>query len=207
MIKNYIFDFGNVLVRFDPALLTAACVADPADRDQIWPVVFDRMYWNPLDRGRISDDEVKAACRTRLPERLWAKAEETYDKWVENLTFLPGMPQLVRDIKARGGKLYLLSNISIGFAESWETVPHLAELFSQFDGLVFSGPLGLVKPSPEIFCHLLDTYGLDPKESIFIDDSEKNTRGAEAVGLPAYRFDGDADALRQFLNVGKEDTL
>ena len=200
-LKNYIFDFGNVLVRFDPVLLTEACVPDSQQRDAIWPVVFDRLYWNPLDSGSISDEQIKAACRQRLPESLWAKAEECYDRWIENLIFMPGMVQLVRDIKDRGGKLYLLSNISVGFAESWQSVPHLAEFLKQFDGLVFSGPLGIVKPSAEIFRYLLDTYGLDPKESIFIDDSEKNTRGAEAVGLQAYCFDGDPDKLRACLGL------
>ena len=201
MIKNYIFDFGNVLVRFDPVQLTAACVEDPAQRDAIWPVVFDRLYWSPLDRGTITDDAVKAACRQRLPRELWEKAEEVYDRWIENLTFLPGMEELVRDIRNQGGKLYLLSNISIGFAETWQQVPHLAAFLGGFDGLVFSGPLKLTKPEPEIFRYLLDTYGLDPEESVFIDDSEKNTRGAQAVGLRAYRFDGDPDGLRAWLGL------
>lgn len=201
MIQNYIFDFGNVLVHFDPRALTAACVEDPADREIICPVVFDRLYWNPLDSGSITDEALKAACRERLPERLWAKAEETYDRWIENLTFIQGMPQLVRDIKERGGKPYLLSNISIGFAERYSGVPHLAEFLGQFDGLVFSGPLGIVKPSAEIFRHLLEKYGLKAEESIFIDDSEKNTRGAQAVGLWAYRFDGDPEALRRHLGL------
>lgn len=201
MIKNYIFDFGNVLVRFDPVQLTAACVEDPAQRDAIWPVVFDRLYWSPLDRGTITDDAVKAACRQRLPRELWEKAEEVYDRWIENLTFLPGMEELVRDIRNQGGKLYLLSNISIGFAETWQQVPHLAAFLGGFDGLVFSGPLKLTKPGPEIFRYLLDTYGLDPEESVFIDDSEKNTQGAQAVGLRAYRFDGDLDGLRAWLGL------
>ena len=201
MVKNYIFDFGNVLVRFDPVALTAACVENPAQRDQIWPVVFDRLYWDPLDWGGITDGEIKAACRQRLPRELWAKAEEVYDRWIENLAFLPGMEDLVRDIQARGDKLYLLSNISVGFAETWNQIPHLEAFLSCFDGLVFSGPLGIIKPNPEIFRYLLETYGLDPKESVFIDDSEKNTQGAEAVGLTAYRFDGDPDALRAWLGL------
>ena len=82
MTKNYIFDFGNVIVRFDPVLLTEACAPDPEERDAIWPVVFDRLYWDPLDWGGISDEEIKAQCRRRLPENLWQKAELVYDKWM-----------------------------------------------------------------------------------------------------------------------------
>ena len=198
-IKNYIFDFGKVLVHFEPDYMTAACVKDPALAAQIAPVVFDRLYWDPLDWGGITDEALKDACHARLPEHLHALADEVYDTWQAHLPFIEGMPRLVRDIKAGGGKLYLLSNVSIGFAQKWHTVPQLAELFSLFDGLVFSGPLGIIKPSREIFQHLLDTYGLKGEETVFIDDNEKNIAGAKNAGIHAYLFDGDPDKLRSAL--------
>ena len=199
MTKNYIFDFGNVIVRFDPVLLTEACTPDPEERDAIWPVVFDRLYWDPLDWGGISDAELKNACHARLPARLHALADEVYDRWQENLPLIDGMEALVQDIKAAGGRLYLLSNVSVGFAQKWHTVPHLKEVLSLFDGLVFSGPLGIIKPSREIFQHVLDTHGLKAEECIFIDDNEKNVAGAELTGIRAYHFDGDAAKLRSAL--------
>ena len=199
MIKNYIFDLGKVLVHFDPEDLTAACVKDPALVSQIAPVVFDRLYWDPLDKGGITDTQLLDACHARLPEVLHPLADEVYHRWIENLTFIDHMPALIRDIKVAGGKLYLLSNISIGFAEQWRTVPHLREVLSAFDGLVFSGPLGIVKPSREIFGYVTDTYGLDPEECIFIDDSPKNIAGAELAGIRGYLFDGDPAKLRSTL--------
>ena len=201
MIQNYIFDFGKVLVHFDPDYMTAACVADPAAAAEIAPVVFDRLYWDPLDRGSITDEEVKSACHTRLPAELHLLADTVYDRWMENLPFIDGMPELVRDIKAARGKLFLLSNISIGFAENWHKVPQLRELLSAFDGLVFSGPLGITKPSREIFQHVLDTYGLTAEESIFIDDSDINIRGAQTADIPTYHFDGDAAKLRAYFGL------
>ena len=201
MIKNYIFDFGNVLVRFDPDYMTAAYVTDPAAAAQISPVVFDRLYWDPLDWGGITDEALKAACHSRLPEELHALADEVYDRWMENLPFIDGMPQLVKDIKATGGKLFLLSNVSIGFAQNWHTVPHLRELFSIFDGLVFSGPLGIIKPSRDIFRHVMTTYNLKEEDCIFIDDSEKNIRGAENAGIRGYLFDGNVCKLRSALGI------
>lgn len=199
MITNYIFDFGNVLVRFHERALTAACVSDPALVDTISAVVFDRLYWDPLDYGGITDEALKEACHARLPEHLHSLADDVYDRWIENLPIIEDMAQLVMDIKKKGGKLYLLSNISIGFAAHYREVPHIAELLSHFDGLVFSGPLGIVKPSREIFQHLLDTYGLDPASCIFIDDSPKNIDGCEKAGIRGYLFDGDAAKLRDTL--------
>ena len=200
-VKNYIFDFGKVLVHFEPEDMTAACVADPAAAAQIASVVFDRLYWDPLDRGSITDSEVKAACHSRLPKELHAQADEVYDRWMEHLPLIDGMPQVVQDVKAKGGRLFLLSNISIGFAENWHAVPYLRELLSLFDGLVFSGPLGITKPSREIFQYVMDTFGLKEEDCIFIDDSEKNIRGAENAGIRGCLFDGDVEKLRFTLGI------
>ena len=99
MIKNYIFDFGNVLARFDPDALTAPYVPDAQERARIQEVVFDRLYWDPLDSGNITDDQVKAGIRSRLPEDLAEKGCQAYDHWIDNLTPIAGMQDLVTDIK------------------------------------------------------------------------------------------------------------
>lgn len=199
--KNYIFDLGNVLVRFDPAAMTAAVVKDPAAEAQITPVVFDRLYWDPLDLGTITDEALKDACHSRLPEALHTLADEVYDRWMENLTLIPGMSRILTELRQQGGKLYLLSNVSDGFAKHYTEVPHLAQLLSPFDGAVFSGVLGIVKPDNAIFRHLLETYGLDADQCVFIDDSAKNITGAHRAGIAGYVFDGDTEKLRRFLHL------
>ncbi|MBR5538279.1 MAG: HAD family phosphatase [Clostridia bacterium] len=201
MIKNYIFDFGNVLARFDTDALTAVAVKDEKDREIVRNVIFDRLYWDRLDAGTITDEEVKEGFRSRLPERLYGAACEAYDRWTMIDIPVPGMPELVKDIKKNGGKLFLLSNISIGFAENYHKNPFASELFSRFDGLVFSGPLGITKPNKEIFEYLLKTYLLNAEDCIFVDDREDNIAGAEAAGIKGYLFDGDAEKLRKILNV------
>jgi putative hydrolase of the HAD superfamily len=201
MIKNYIFDFGNVLARFNPDELTEIYVKDEAYRKTVSEIVFDRLYWDRLDDGSITDDEVKQAFCKRLPKELHESACLVYDGWVGLKTPINGMQKLVADIKAQGGKLYLLSNISIGFAENYHKNSWVNELFSLFDGLVFSGPIGIVKPDRKIFEHLLKLYNLKAEECIFIDDSLKNVVGAENVGIKGYLFDGDADKLRKELNI------
>ena len=198
-IKNYIFDFGKVLVDFDPMYMTKAYVSNEEDANLISSVVFDRVYWDALDAGNITDEALKAACHERLPERLRTAADRVYDNWFFHLPFIDGMRELVLEVKRSGGKVFLLSNISAGFAAQYHRVTGFAELFSHFDGFIFSGPLGMVKPSANIFWYLLNRYGLHPEETIFIDDNVKNIAGAEAVGLHGYLFDGDATALRNAL--------
>ncbi len=201
MIKNYIFDFGNVLANFYEEMLTAPHVAEEALRKIISEIVFDRLYWDKLDDGSITDDEVRAEICRRLPEEHGELGCLVYDSWVKTLTPVPGMEALVADLKKAGARLYLLSNISIGFAESYREVPWLNQLLGMFDGLVFSGVIAMVKPKQEIFEHLLNTYSLKPEECLFVDDRKENIDGAKRVGIHGYLFDGDAEKLKAYLGV------
>ncbi|MBR2615870.1 MAG: HAD family phosphatase [Clostridia bacterium] len=199
MIRNLIFDCGQVLIRYVPEEIVRAFVKDEKAVRRISQVLFDRLYWDRLDDGTVSDEEVKASVSARLPAELCEGAMAAYDGWFCACPVISGMPELLRAAKERGYRLYLLSNISCGFAEGYSTVPALNALLSHFDGLVFSGPLHCVKPNPEIYRHLLQTYDLVPRESLFIDDSQKNLDGAAAFGIKTYLFDGNVSALRSFL--------
>lgn len=196
MIKNVIFDFGQVMIQYKPHLMADKYITDDRDRELIYEVVFDRKYWDPLDDGSITDEQIVADCRRRLPERLHGELERIYYNWVYNLPEMPGMNQLVADIRRElGVRVFLLSNISSYFAERADELPvtHL------FERCFYSSPLGMIKPSAEIFEHVLAECALDRSETLFVDDSEKNVRGAERVGISGYIFDGDADALRRYI--------
>lgn len=199
MKNNYIFDFGWVLVRFDMDYMTRKYIKDEQDVKMAGQVIFDRLYWDRLDDGSITQQQVKEAIRTRLPNHLYEGACLALDNWYYNLPFIDGMVELVKEIKVQGGKLFILSNISREFAEGYKNVPQLKELFSLFDGLVFSATAGHIKPNAEIFEHLISTYSIDRSETMFIDDSEKNIEGARAVGIEGYLFDGNAQKLREYI--------
>lgn len=195
-MQNVIFDYGMVLVRFDPAYMVGRYVDEPCDAALLCEVVFDRVYWDRLDAGTITDDEVLSACRTRLPERLWAVADEIYYNWIHNLPEIEGMRALIHDLKAHGVRCFLLSNISQYFAAHSKEAPLIAELTD----CVFSAVCGLQKPDPAIFCYACERFGIAPFETLFVDDRAENVHAAEACGLQGYVFDGDAAALRQYLH-------
>lgn len=201
MIKNYIFDFGNVLAEFYPERLTAPFTEDAEMRKYISEVVFDRAYWDKLDSGSITDDEVRAEIRSRVPCTAGDLACRVYDNWINTMTPVKGMQQLICDIRKTDKKLYLLSNISIGFAENYGKVEWIKELLDRFDGLVLSGTIGKIKPNRDIFEHLLETFDLNSDECLFIDDNAKNIEGAKCVGIEGYLFQGDAQQLRNYLGI------
>ena len=201
VFENFIFDFGQVLVHFEPDYMTKAYIKDEKDAALARNIIFDRLYWDRLDLGTITDEEVKEGIRSRLPERLHDSALKVYDNWVYNIPLIDGMRKLILNLKTKGKKIYLLSNISIYFSKTYPSSPEVAELLSHFDGIVLSGPIGLIKPSKDIFNHLLTKYSIAAKDCIFIDDNKANIDGAESVGIEGYLFDGDANKLKKYLNL------
>ena len=197
MIKNVVFDFGQVMVRFEPSYMVGRYVDDKDDAALLEEVVFDRLYWDKLDSGDISDDEVISACRQRLPERLCQVAERIYFDWIFNLPEIDGMRELVRYIKRQYGvRVLLLSNISTYFAEHADEIDVLRE----FEACVFSAVIGKVKPSADIFEYVCQKYGMLAEETVFVDDNPNNIKGAQSVGITGYLFDGDADKLKAYLD-------
>ncbi len=197
MIKAVIFDFGQVLVHFEPEYMVGRYVTDGEDKKLLEQVLFDRLYWDRLDEGTISNEETLSLVKKRLPERLWEVADTIYYNWIYNIPEIKGMRELITHLKEKYGvSIYLLSNISTYFSSHREEV----SILSLLDGYVFSGEIGIVKPSREIFEHLLNKFNLRAQECIFIDDNEKNIKGATALGIGTYLFDGNASALREYLD-------
>ena len=199
MYKNIIFDYGQVIISFDPYYMTSRYIKDEAVCRELSAIIFDRLYWDKLDNGSITDEEVKAEISKRVPSQYRDAALKVYDNWYYNNPVINGTAELIKELKKDGANLYLLSNISIGFAENWHKIPEVSKILSLFDGLVFSGPIGMNKPNRNIFEHLLSKYSLQAEDCVFIDDSEKNINGAKAAGINAILFTGDPEKIRNEL--------
>ncbi len=196
MIKNLIFDFGQVMVSFKRKYMVERFVTDPDDSALLQKVVFDRLYWDRLDAGTIEDEETLRLVCERLPERLHGAARDIYYNWIYNIPVISGMVELIREMKEKFGvKVYLLSNISKYFAAHIDEIECLAD----FDGCVLSSICGFTKPQREIYEHICSKFSLIPEECIFIDDRAVNIEGAENYGIKGYVFDGDVARLKEYL--------
>ena len=194
--KNVIFDYGNTIVEFEPMnIVKRFGVTDNADADILCEKVFDRKYWDKLDSDDISQEDFISGVLSELPQRLHGIAKDICNNWITNLPFIDGMDGLIYKLKQDGYKIYLLSNISKHFAENSDKI----EIFKQFDGLVFSGEIGLIKPNRDIFEYIIDKYSLIPYETVFIDDNKGNVTTAEGMGIKALLFDGNSEKLEQLI--------
>ena len=196
MIKNVIFDFGQVLVHFEPEYMTRQYIKNEEDVKLAKDVIFDRLYWDRLDAGTIPEEEVISGIKERLPERLHENAIAAYTNWIYNIPEIEGMSEIIGYLKEKGIKIYLLSNISTYFAEHSSEI----NILKNIDGCVFSAVCGFIKPDRDIFSHICDKYSLTPSETVFVDDNEANIKGAESFGIKGYLFKKDPDNLKAWLD-------
>ena len=193
MIKNVIFDCGQVLIRYNETEIAAHYVDTPEEAEFLGRIAMARKYWNRFDEGTLTEADYLEQVKTELPEHLHKAVEKLVWGWIGNCPMIDGMEDIVRDVRKAGKKLYLLSN----FNQRLRTEPY--PILSEFDALVISGEINKVKPDRAIYDYLLDTYALNPEECIFIDDNSANIAMAESLGITGYLFDGDAVKLRAYL--------
>ena len=196
MIKNVIFDMGQVLVKFDPQyFIERAGITDPEDIKTIDREVYKSLDWARMDRGSLTEAEGLRNMCARLPERLHEAARKLTLEWERPILPIDGMAGIIKELHENGYKIYLLSNASYRQIEYWHKIPGS----EYFDGRVVSADEKLVKPQPEIYKLICDRYNLVPGECVFIDDSQLNCEGAYYSGLETIVFHLDAAELRQKL--------
>jgi len=184
-VRNVVFDFGGVLVRWQPEELLAACSADVSFRDALRAAVFQHPDWLEMDRGTLGEEEAARRCAARL-SRTSAEVAEILARVREHLVPLEPTVALVRALHAQGVPLYGLSNMSeANFASLRERYPAVWGLFR---GIVVSGEIGLVKPDPRIFEYLCHAHRLAPHETVFIDDHAPNVESAARLGFRTILF-------------------
>lgn len=192
MIKNIVFDMGNVLIRFEPKLFIEQAGAVGEDRELLMREVYLSLEWARMDRGSLTEEEAAALICRRVPERLHDTVRRLVGMWDRPLLEVEGMCELVEELKELGCGIYLLSNASFRQHAYWPRIP--ASRF--FDGTLISADVRLVKPQPEIYRLLWERFSLRAEECFFIDDAIMNVEGAFFCGMPGAVFHGDVRELR-----------
>lgn len=201
MIKNFVFDMGEVLIHFDTRAFADRYDITEEEKDLVLREVFwGNANWSLNDWGIIDEFEVARRACERLPEHLHEAALGVATRWFDPVIPVNGMADIVRRVKAAGFKIYLLSNAGSLHDEYWNTIPGS----EYFDGKVVSAFEKLVKPQPEIYRVLLDRFGLVPEECLFVDDREINLAGAAICGMQSMAFRTVEDFLRQLKERGIE---
>ena len=185
MIKNAIFDLGGVVLGRDFKRLgevlgnTFAFIS----ADESFPE-----YWSEFDRGTYTREEVTRMLAEDYTLTL-EDAHEQVQRLLELLQPIPETIALIEELKARGIRCYVLSNMSKEFYAELLKFP----VFELFDGAVVSFEERINKPDRGIYEALLSRYNLVPSESIFADDKIANTNAASLLGLHTVTYNCNGD--------------
>jgi 2-haloacid dehalogenase len=198
MAKAVVFDLGGVLVDWDPRYLLRDVM--PGRDEEMESLIRDVLNrdWNLARDAGDSWPDAMAALAAQHPHHV--EVFRAFDeRWDETLGGdHPDTVAVLAKLHEAQVPLYALTNWSA------EKFPHAEERFAWldwFDGIVVSGRVGMVKPDPEIYEHLLDTFGLNAADTFFTDDHEPNVIAARAAGIDAHLFT-DAATLRRQLVEG-----
>ena len=153
--------------------------------------------WVRMDRGTISDDDALARMQAHLPRHLHGTAEYLVRRWNDPIVPVEGMLELLQALKAKGYRLYLLSNAATRQPIYWAR----AEASKLMDGVLISAEVKLLKPDPQIYRTFLRKFALRPEECVFIDDTPINVEGALYENMAGIVFNMDVPALAESLRT------
>ena len=184
MIKNIILDIGRVLIGFE-WMENVRKWFDEETVQRVTDAIWRTGYWNELDRAVLSEAEILELFYNAAPD-LKAEIKEAFDRVGECLFRCDYAIPWIDGLKARGFKVYYLSNYS---EHLMQANPSVLDFLPHMDGGVFSCYVQRIKPDPEIYKCLLEKYGLNAEECFFIDDREENVTAAQEVGMQAVQFE------------------
>ena len=193
-----IFDFGGVLIDWDPRHLYRKLFGDEAAMEHFLATVCTPDWNLRQDAGRSFAEatlELGRAHPDNLPliEAWHRRFDETMRCAIDGTVVILG------ELRDRGTPLYGLTNWS---AETFPVGRRRFDFFAWFDGIVVSGEEKLIKPDARIFRLLLDRYGLAAESAVFVDDNPKNVAAASALGIHGIHFTEPAALRRELAAVG-----
>ena len=197
MIRNIVFDFGGVLVDWNPMYLFKDVFRERAELDHFLENICTPDWNEQQDAGRSLSEAIRTLQKRHPKYRN--EIQLYYDEWT---TMLGGPIRqnvaLLKPLKANHS-LFGLTNWS---AETFPIAYDLYPFFGEFEGIVISGEEKLAKPDERIYQLLLKRYGLVASECLFIDDNERNIRAAMPLGFHTIHLKDDVSLEEELNRLG-----
>jgi 2-haloacid dehalogenase len=184
VIRAVLFDLGGVLVDWNPRHLYRKMFLEEAAIEHFLETVCTQAWNEEQDAGRLFCEGVELLI-ARYPQQ--AAAIKAYDlRWSEMLKgAIEGSVAILAELRARRIPLFALTNWS---AEKFPLARSRFAFLEWFDGILVSGEERLRKPDPRIYGLAVERFGLEPEQTLYIDDAEKNIAAAAVLGFETHRF-------------------
>jgi|GEM_PF-39934 len=191
MIKNFVFDMGNVLIDWNPTAISQRISKDQSE--EILTYLFKSTTWLRLDEGLVTLEEGLKEILNATPLAYHEIISFAYNHWFEYVDMLDQTYDFIKKIKKQGYGIYMLSNCSQMFYRYYQTMA----IFDLFDGYYVSADSQLLKPDVRIYQDFLKKFNLKGEECFFIDDVSENVNGAIHAGMYAFQYKKDVATLEE----------
>ena len=199
-IKNIIFDLGGVIYAINYITTIKAFESlGINDFEFIYAKTGQSDLFDKLETGKICKEDFFVEINKFLPNTL--SPTKITEAW--NAMLIGFMPDALKKLEelSQTHRIFLLSNTNIFHIEeiqNREGMTSFDEFCELFEKVYLSHDIGLRKPHTQVFAHIVDEQGLDPSETLFIDDSPQHVAGALKAGLNAYHLK-DGEKISQLL--------
>ncbi len=193
MIKNIVFDMGNVLTGYSMAEYICRHTDTEEERKIIKNEVCGSAEWMQMDRGILTDEEGIASICKRVPKEYHSLVERFINEFRMEPEPNPSMEAMVQRLSNAGYDLYLLSNVAKRFYWFSKNI----ESISYMKGIWISCEYGYLKPEKDAYLSFFEKFDLKPEECLFIDDSAANIEAAMRCGMQGIVYHGDVEELEK----------
>lgn len=198
IIKNIVFDFGGVLLDWNPRYLYRDFFKNEEEMEFFLSHVCTQDWNEQMDAGRPFKEAVEEL------QTEWPQFESAilmyWKEWPRMVRgHFPQSVKLLHELKNKGYRIYGLTNWS---AETLKLMIPLYDFFEELDGMVVSGEEKVLKPHPRIYQILLSRYNLQAEETVFLDDNQANVIGASAAGISGILFDNVENVRTKLAALG-----
>lgn len=200
MIKNIIFDVGQVLVEYawEPVMKRLGITG--RDLEQVADATVRSQLWNEYDRSKISDEELLQGFIRQAPEQE-ENVRLFWEHVADTITCFSYSESWIQSFRDKGYRCYILSNYA---RRTYELTREELSFEKKMDGVLFSFQVQQIKPEPEIYRTLLERFDLEASECVFLDDNPANVEAARKLGIHGILFTGKEAAQRELQAFGVE---
>ena len=198
MIRNIIFDLGNVIINYNQEQIINNFTKKEEEIKYIYDEIFHAPEWELMDLGNITNDQAIEVINKRNEFKYQKLTDNFLHEWYKEQEINRDIVEIAKKLKRNGYKLFVLSNMANLTYEYFKK----DEFFSLCTGIIISAHEHLIKPDEKVFRLLLDRYKLNAEECLFIDDdpSEENYKTANKMEIKGRRIiPNSAEDVRKLL--------
>ncbi len=198
MIKNVVFDIGNVLADFRIKEFLMEKGLDLPTIKRVIKASVMNPYWGKFERGEVTEEETLQAFAAADPE-IEEELRLAFSNLSGMLVIRDYAIPLVQNLKRAGYGVYYLSNYS---KKAYDECGESLAFMPYMDGGIVSFKVGMTKPDEKVFACFLERYDLMPESCLFIDDTEENVEAAKKLGFPGIVFHSYDDMMEELKKAG-----